>query len=277
MALISYFDKPTAQFQFRHSEAVDAERRQTRPELRNNTFGVEVEVDDGDGRNALVAALDELHLPIYEKTDGSLHANGVEIITHPGSLAWHMYEMRWAEVFRLCRKNGYDSDGTTTCGLHIHVGRAALGQTEQVRRTMAAKLVLIVNAVWESLVTFTRRRLSELRDWAPRPLAGALERVDLMDNAQLRALALHAGGQDGPHQARYTAVNLTNDNTVEFRIFKGTLKRTTLLASMQLVDCMIRYAATHTLKECATVAWGDLLALSSFKELDAYCEARGLA
>lgn len=269
--LHTYFYKPEPEFQCRNNES------------KYHTFGVEVEVDDGHDRDQLIYELDQLNLPIYQKTDGSLHYSGVEIISHPGSLLWHMYSMRWAEVFRLCRKFGYDSDKTTTCGLHIHVGRATLGRTRQQRLATAAKLVLLVNALWDKgLVKFTRRYDGELNNWAPRPhLPTAMKLYAQVngDDAAIRQ-ALAAGGQDGDHDDRYTAVNLTNDNTVEFRIFKGTLKRERLIAAMQLVDTLIHYAMKHSVEECCDPEWADVMTYdnrgSSYKELMKFNASLGL-
>lgn len=36
------------------------------------------------------------------------------------------------------------------------------------------------------------------------------------------------------HGSRYTCVNLTNADTIEFRMFRGTLKLNTLIATLQL-------------------------------------------
>jgi hypothetical protein len=266
--LYSYSYKPDPEFQSRGSET------------NQHTFGVEIEIDDGHDRNQLIYELDQLNLPIYQKLDGSLHCNGVEIISHPGSLAWHRYAMRWAEVFRLCRKYDYDSDRTSTCGLHIHVGRKTLGRNTAARRETAAKLVLLVNALWdEGLVTFTRRRGAELSNWAPRPRVAP----DIMRNwspENIVRYALDAGGQDGPHNARYKAVNLTNDSTVEFRIFKGTLKRERLIASIQLVDTLIHYAMKHSVADCLELDWRGMMEFDSYgiayKELAKQSAALGL-
>ncbi|MEQ2617621.1 hypothetical protein AAAT94_10640 [Intestinimonas aquisgranensis] len=38
------------------------------------------------------------------------------------------------------------------------------------------------------------------------------------------------------HGGRYICVNLQNSDTVEFRMFRGTLKTNTLLAALELVD-----------------------------------------
>ena len=38
------------------------------------------------------------------------------------------------------------------------------------------------------------------------------------------------------HAGRYTCVNLQNSSTIEFRIFRGTLKYNTFLAALQMVN-----------------------------------------
>ena len=40
----------------------------------------------------------------------------------------------------------------------------------------------------------------------------------------------------GYHSGRYTCVNLENPATIEFRMFRGTLKYNTLIATLQLVN-----------------------------------------
>ena len=40
----------------------------------------------------------------------------------------------------------------------------------------------------------------------------------------------------GSSLGRYTCVNLTNFDTIEFRLFRGTLKLNTFLATLQMVD-----------------------------------------
>lgn len=263
--IVSYSTKPEPLFQRRNQ--ADS----------SHTFGVELEIEDGRSRDQLVNELDRLGLPIYQKLDGSLHECGLEIITHPGTLAWHRYTMRWAEVSRLCRALGWHSDDSENCGLHIHVGRATLGDTIPDQRLTAAKLVLLVNALWDNgLVTFTRRKPREL-EWCNRPRIR-----DVYGVVALRDEALRAGGQGLGHSARYTAVNLTNTGTVEFRIFKGTLKRERLMAAMELVDTLIHYAMHHTLPECddpnltlaEVVTYGGYG--TSYKELVKECQRLGL-
>jgi len=41
---------------------------------------------------------------------------------------------------------------------------------------------------------------------------------------------------------RYQAVNFENRNTVEFRLFRGTLNYTTFMATLEIVDALVHWA-----------------------------------
>jgi hypothetical protein len=41
--------------------------------------------------------------------------------------------------------------------------------------------------------------------------------------------------------SRYQAVNLLNDETIEFRIFKGTLKQTSLFSAIEFCEAIVSY------------------------------------
>lgn len=258
-----YYYKPNPEFKFRDSETHS-------PTLTNAvlTFGVELEVDDGDDHLDLADKLSELDQPIYMKHDGSLGSEGVEIVTHPCSLAYHQYELRWAEISRVCRANGFKSHDAGTCGLHIHVGRKQMGQDEDARRVTTGNLVILTEKLWEELVKFSRRNSGQLNDWANRPC------IDLtceLTDRELTDMALRT-----QYNGRYQACNLCNDHTVEFRIFRGTLKRNTIIASIQLVSNLTKYAMTHTPTECKNATWADVVGIEQFKELNKYNEERGL-
>ena len=258
----SYY-KPNPEFKFRSSET-------HHEEFANAvlTFGVELEVDDGNDHLELANELAELNQPIYMKHDGSLGSEGVEIVTHPCSLAFHQYELRWAEIVRVCKANGFESHDAGTCGLHIHVGRKAMGQTYEARRVTAGNLVILTEKLWEELVKFSRRTSGQLSDWACRPNI----KLDIeLTDSELTDMALCT-----EYNGRYQACNLCNDATVEFRIFRGTLKRNTLLASIQLVSNLTKYAMTHTPTECKNATWADVVGTEQFKELNKYNAERGL-
>ena len=257
-----YGYKPTPEFQYRSGEAGKQDSILT--------FGVELEVDCGDDHNDLADDLVQLNQPIYMKHDGSLGSEGVEIVTHPCSLAYHQYELRWAEISRTCRSHDYKSHDAETCGLHIHIGRKQMGSSTEERLRTAGNLVLLVDSIWSQLVTFTRRTDCQLSRWSERPCTYILHGVEYTDD-ELTSMALATRSR-----GRYQAVNLTNSSTVELRCFRGTLKRDTIIASIQLASNMTRYAMTHTPTECRNATWADVVGVEQFKELDQYNRSRGL-
>lgn len=270
-----YSYKPEPRFGYKN----DRESRE------NLTFGVELECEPRrDGAPKMDA--DELSDRIdeipggrtYCKSDGSL-SNGVEIVSHPGTLAHHMYVMHWRQIQRTCEKAGFRSHDAANSGLHVHVGRAQLGSTDAERDDVTRKVQVLFALYAAELTRFSRRRRSCLEQWAPIDRLGVtpddVRRVS--SGAQLASWAsAHVPAYRSNHNDRYTAVNVTNTATVEIRIFRGTLKRDTLIAAIQLVSNVFEYAMTHTWDELRTSTWADVATYKPYKELVNYMIARGL-
>lgn len=85
-----------------------------------------MEIDDGNDANECADALADVTSAIYCKRDGSLGDEGVEIVTHPATLNYHLTKLAWDRIIETATDNGYTSHDTETCGLHVHVGRAEL-------------------------------------------------------------------------------------------------------------------------------------------------------
>lgn len=271
------------------------------------TFGVELECEprrDGAPKmdaDELSDRIDEIASDrVYCKSDGSLSC-GLEIVSHPGTLAHHMYVMHWRQIQRTCEKAGFRSHDTDNSGLHVHVGRAQLGSTDAERDETIRKVQVLFILYAAELTRFSRRRRSCLERWAPfrsfgvspediratranelgavSPLRFFVENEDLHAT---RATALAAWAlssvqtHDYDHNDRYTAVNVTNTATVEIRIFRGTLKRDTLIAAIQLVSNMFEYAMAHDWADIPASTWADVAAYKPYKELVNYMIARGL-
>ena len=264
----NYGYKPTPDFKYRSGETKHDDYRE-----KLLTFGVELEVDKGEDHMKLTNELSKLGQPIYMKHDGSLDREGVEIVTHPCTLAYHQYDLRWAEISRQCCKLGYKSHDAGTCGLHIHIGRQQMGEDYVAQKRTAGNLVLLAYKLREQLTTFSRRTPEQLEQWAGMPDLegrGYLAGCSYTDE-ELAGMALRTR-----NYGRYQAVNLCNEETVELRFFRGTLKRDTIIASLQLASNLTKYAMTHTPTECINANWADVVSVEQFKELNAYCQSRGL-
>lgn len=267
--IYNYGYKPDPEFRYAGRENTATTR----------TYGLELEVSTKRGvshisPDDLSDRLDAITEGfVYCKSDGSI-SNGLEMVTHPASLRAHMSNVSWKHFCKTCVKAGFRShDADESAGLHIHVGRAQLGRTDDERDEVARKLTVLARRYWPQLVKFSRRAESRLDHWAPRP---SIRYETSWSGAEIAEQMSHISVRLANHNARYTAVNLTNRATIEFRIFRGSLKRDTVIAAIQLVDNMCEYAMTHTWDDIQASTWLDVARCKPYNELDQYLVNRGL-
>ncbi len=246
----NYYYKPTPVF---HGEG-------------NRFFGVELEIDeagecDSYAAEILYIANDDAN-NAYCKHDGSLN-DGFEIVTHPMTLDYHIREMPWAEVLEKAKSLGYCSHQSGTCGLHIHVNRTAFGNTSEEQDNAIARILYFVERNWNELLQFSRRTRRQLERWAAR--YGYKEHpAEILEHAK-------SGCVD-----RYTCVNITNRNTIEIRLFRGTLKYNTLIATLQMVSRICDLAIFLSDDEIRNLSWPAFVAGVTEPELIQYLKERRL-
>lgn len=230
-------------------------------------FGVELEIDEGGERirsaQALMALANHGAERIYCKHDGSLD-DGFEIVTHPMSLDYHLRQMPWAPLCRAAVEMGYRSHQSGSCGLHIHVSRNAFAQTEADQDAAIARVLYFFEKNWVELLKFSRRTQRQMDRWAAR-YGYRDQPMEILEHAK-----------KGVHAGRYTCVNLTNPDTVEFRIFRGTLKANTIFAALQLVDRVCDAACFLSDEELKALSWTSFAAGCTQPELVAYLKERRL-
>lgn len=200
----------------------------------------------------------------YCKRDSSIdNTRGVELVTHPGTLAYHAKECHWKHLNRTAQKNGYRShDATLSCGLHVHVNRASLGGDEAAQAETIRKMTVMLKLHEHKVIRFSRRSSSALREWSPIPSIPS-------NYACIETFSEY-------HSDRYTALNVTNAHTVEFRIFRGTLRRDTLIAAIQFCNNWADYAMSHSWDEVESSDFLDIMKTHEYNELSQYLVQRGL-
>lgn len=198
--------------------------------INKRFFGVELEVEladqyaDNDVRLEKVETLNnvvnagQLGKKVFFERDGSLN-NGFEIITQPMSLPAHKELWSFLDDKSVVRGLLSHKAPNGTCGLHVHLNRDGLS-TLQI-----AKMVAFVN------------------NPANRQFMLALARRDRPGYAKYKDWKGKVGKSATYSEERYDAVNLTNSRTIEFRIFKGTLKREALIAALEFVNALAAYTA----------------------------------
>lgn len=214
-------------------------------------FGIELETDDYDDRveasNELYA-LSQGETLFWQEEDSSLQ-EGIEIISQPCTLDYHRDSFPWSKIREIVRKHGGLSERTGTSALHIHFSLSFFnGQGLELRQL---RLIYLFEKFREQLAILARtsdyllsRSAQEYR----------YERDTLFHGeAEDRLAALKS------RYGRYMAVNLENRNTIEIRLFRGTLSRRVILASIELVDFLIRLAKNTETRTLQRLSWKGLL------------------
>lgn len=184
------------------------------------TYGVELEVECEGSRGASAA---DIYSAIREdailKHDGSLN-DGFEIVTRPAPLAYTkavITKAAGAAINASC-----SSFNTKTCGFHVHVARESLSDLQ------VGKLLAFIQA-GENKAALEKIAMRNCDRWAK--LGSDLKVTDKPEN-------------------RYTALNLENSATIEFRIFKGNLKAETLCIWLDFVSLLVRWSGVVSLQDC---------------------------
>lgn len=220
-------------------------------------MGVELEIDGAgeiqDNAKSILNVGNQKAEHIYCKHDGSLN-EGFEIVSHPMTLDYHLREMKWREVMEEALEMDYLSHNTSSCGLHVHVGRSAFGESEIEQESAIGRVVFFVEKHWNELVKFSRRTAANLNRWASRYATIS----ETAKETYSKAKAKYAG--------RYVAVNLENYTTIEFRMFRGTLRYKTFVATLQLVEEICKLANNLSDIELEAMSWCDFVSGISKEE-----------
>jgi hypothetical protein len=195
--------------------------------LSNEMFyGLEIEVESRGNsiRNALSKMSEHFGPVAYFKSDGSLE-EGFEIVTHPMSYEFAV-SVDWTILNKLAGM-GFRSWDTKTCGIHIHLSRKGFKDRSHLWR-----FAYLINTSQPQCVAIAGRTSDQ---WST--FVGQKE----------KAGKVILGKDYNPD--RYTAVNLCNSETVEIRMFKGSLKPERVLADIQFVASIVEYTRDVTIPD----------------------------
>jgi hypothetical protein len=193
-------------------------------------FGIEIETEhkgeDYGCRNSAAEyanRLEQLQLA-YLKSDGSLTC-GFEVVTHPMSHDFLMTEADdlWSTISALKYQHGMISWGTRTCGVHVHISRSGFNGGAHQHRFL--QLVYNNQAFYEALAGRSSDRWASFTD--AHNVHG--------EKSFYNKIVNHRDSQ------RYSAVNTINRDTLEMRIFRGTLNVRTLKSIVNLAHASVEF------------------------------------
>ena len=156
--------------------------------------------------------------------DGSLR-NGFEIISQPASLSYHLGMMpKYRDAFRYLLGCGMKSHDIGTCGLHCHLDRRYFGKRED---SSISKMLYLFEKFRPELMQFSRRTEEQASSWCrsrKQNYGGAAGWIkDAVTGSKYRY----------NYQDRYYALNLTNAETLEVRLWRGSLNGNTFEATLR--------------------------------------------
>ncbi len=192
-------------------------------------FGVELEMEptteDKDGQTEIVEALGGDDPDYILKSDASLNY-GVELVTKPMTLEEHK-DWNWAGVLQQVQPMAQSGEGTTRCGMHVHINKAALSPL------LIGKLLVFMNAdATDSLIcTIAQRRNN-----------GFCKKV---------VKKLKDGRRVWGHrrsEQRYERLNVTPE-TCEVRIFRGNLRPERVLKNIEFCHAAIAFCRDASMQD----------------------------
>lgn len=193
-------------------------------ETTNLFFGTEDETN-GEPVNACYV-LREFGDLFHTEHDSSI-GRGFEIISQPMSLAYAKSQYdRISEMMKKLVSNGQIADKTSTCGLHVHVSRDAFTDDDAINRAVAM------------IVEFKRN----VEVIARRKDGGYYRYGSLHRDGDTRHIITKEKIERHDNHGHGVAVNLSNEKTVEFRIFRGTLNPNTYFATLEFVNNVVQMA-----------------------------------
>jgi hypothetical protein len=155
-----------------------------------------------------------LHTYCLLENDGSLN-NGFEMVT--GYTGLDVHEKQLAFFKKPIR--GLRSHDTQTCGLHIHIDKKHMSLNH------AAKMILFINDSGNQKLIKSLARRSSNR------FSKVLNKK--ADYSWLKSAKRSHDPLCNLNEDRYESLNFQNDRTVEFRLFKGTLKFETIMSCLE--------------------------------------------
>ena len=186
-------------------------------------MGIELEVEDTDNRYASGAevaftAMNPSRFKKYRgylKSDGSL-SRGFEIVSHPHTLKEFQDNFPWQMLTDL-KKLRFRSWNTTTCGLHVHVSRTAFeDENHQIR--------------FVKLIYDNQRQVQRIAGRSSN-YATFSDKGNIIPKVKFK----------NQSNGRYAAVNVEPEDTVEVRVFRGSLHIPRVLSAIEFVDSVVQY------------------------------------
>lgn len=207
-------------------------------------IGVELEVE-ANNQDSFDDIVDKTSNWFTRERDGSLGTLGIEFITIPLLTEDAKSYATWQPLCNYLKSRAKSWD-TGRCGLHVHIGREILGDTEDERQMTLGKLLIFYQGDVENWVkttaVFGRARCYNQPDGD----TNEIKAVRCLGKEVLKDPSVYAK-VDNAMKARfsgdrYYAVNLQNVHTIEFRKGRGSINADRIIAVITMTEAICLFA-----------------------------------
>jgi hypothetical protein len=180
---------------------------------------------------------------IYIKHDGTLES-GIEIVTKPLGIRWIYNNFnKFDDIFNL-KKYGWYARTAETAGFHIHISKSAFSTLHLY------KFIKFFTVNQQFIKFISSRPWNNLIKWAL-----------FEEESNIKSVARAKHNRD-----KHMAVNLSNNDSVEVRIFRGTLNPIAFKRNIEFVLSLYWYTKDQSIKGFSSVV-GYKSFLSKYKKL----------
>jgi predicted RNA-binding Zn-ribbon protein involved in translation (DUF1610 family) len=266
--------KPTPQY-----HKLDPKAFLSAEEYADRYFGLELEASNRCSPSNQPKSLLQALYPWKEleiSTDGSV-GDGLEFVFYPMSLKYAKTVANLHSFCSILNDHDFKSHDDSRCGLHVHINRNSFGDSPRKRSRALAIFTYLIDrgdfrTEWKQ---FNRRKTYEYchwydRYWGEGTLAQSYNRCATTNaHDRYRVVNYQNGGEH----------TVGKRGTVEVRMFQGTTKASTLIATLEMLN-VICNLSTKGMKdaEARALTWAGVCAAvpSDYTALKEYLMKRNI-
>ena len=226
-------------------------------------YGLELEADNGidDTDDQPRALLEELYqwVEFNLKTDSSIE--GFETVSIPLTLDYIRRHLRLDEWCKIMLAHGMKADDPEVhAGMHVHISKDAFGDTTRKQNKAIAAFTYLINRneFRTQMREFSRRRgnygycqFYDSYPYSNTTITKVMPQI-MAENRRHRNRAVNF------HIYRHSEY-IVNPATVEVRLFKGSLRKSTIVAAVELLDLFVDISIQPWTEESLrALTWQDI-------------------
>ena len=254
-----------------HSPSISTSLKKLRNEEDEKLFiGIELEVtkeargcyESTDHKEAVFHIRKNYkELGLNFERDSSI-GNGFEIVTQPMTYNYiKSNQDKFKSIFEYLTSKGYYSHNKGKCGLHIHISKEALGNSEEQIQQTIEKIMLFVETYRNNVEIFSRRKHQQFSQYNAYTIPyhkqfGDNSVITNEDYYKSGKMLYEINKSDCIGHSSVVNTDTSTGVTIEFRMFRGTLKYETFMATIEFV-----YNLVNVCKENMTskISWNKVI------------------